>query len=311
MMLAFTPIPDWTSIVAGLEEFIKRAVEDHGGSGAVLGLSGGIDSAVVAALAVRALGADQVHACLLPDCDSGDDMMRDGQAVADWLGIRRLHKDMTPILQALGAYDLFPELYALPRGKRTMEIMRRKRDLLGRGTGNGFLRGYRQNADPELNRIRSLWNLKIRSRMVVIYGYAEQHKLTVLGTTNRSEYLTGSFTKYGDGAVDVEVILPLYKQRVFELAAWLGVPEAVRTKTPTGDILPDVPDEEIMGVSYEFLDRILLGLDRGLDHAEIARVTEVDVALVTHVATMITTSRHSRAAAAAPDIVLEMAECGS
>ena len=82
----------------------------------------------------------------------------------------------------------------------------------------------------------------------------------VLGTTNRSEYLTGWFTKYGDGAVDLEVILPLYKTRVSELAVKLDVPGAIRAKTPSGDILPGVTDEEMLGVPYSVLDRILLGL---------------------------------------------------
>ena len=164
---------------------------------------------------------------------------------------------------------------------------------------------YRRKADAGLNRVRSLWNSKIRCRMVMLYAQAELHNLLVLGTTNRSEYLTGWFTKYGDGAVDLEVILPLYKTRVSELAVKLDVPGAIRAKTPSGDILPGVTDEEMLGVPYSVLDRILLGLQRKLAETDIACSLEIGLETVRRVAALISSSRFSREGALFPDLVID------
>lgn len=309
-MLGFTPVEDWQEIIDRVTSFITDCVREQNARGVLLGISGGIDSAVVAALAVKALGPDRVHACLLPDIDSGDDMLVDAQRVVEWLGLTHVHtRDISPVLKALGAYDLFPDIYSLPKPERIQRVAERKRALLtagGQSDGNGsFMEGYRQRAHEEMNRIRSLWNVKIRCRMVILYSQAELHKLVVLGTTNKSEYLTGWFTKYGDGAVDVEVILPLYKTRVFELAEHLGVPEPIRHKVPTGDILPGVTDEDMLGVRYPLLDRILLGLERQLEPEDISAALGTDRAAVDRVAGLIASSRFSRMGALAPELVVD------
>ncbi len=308
-MLQFEPLEDWSAVINRLTAFIAASVEARGGNGALLGISGGIDSAVVAALAVEALGAENVHACMLPDMDSGEDMLRDAHSVTEWLGIRNvLVRDITPVLRVLGTYELFGDLYALSREERLQRIGERKRALLGAGDGargGTFLESYRRKADAGLNRVRSLWNSKIRCRMVMLYAQAELHNLLVLGTTNRSEYLTGWFTKYGDGAVDLEVILPLYKTRVSELAVKLDVPGAIRAKTPSGDILPGVTDEEMLGVPYSVLDRILLGLQRKLAETDIACSLEIGLETVRRVAALISSSRFSREGALFPDLVID------
>lgn len=311
MELRLEPLSDarWAEIIDDLTGFIAHGVREQNRVGGLLGVSGGIDSALTAALAVRALGPDKVHACFLPDADSDESSMADAQEVVEWLGITNVHKkDITPLLKAMGTYDLFPDLYALPKEEQARWVAARKNALVKAGTPgeeSAFLQGYRQKASPEMSRVRAFWNSKIRCRMVVAYAEAELRNLAVLGTTNRSEYLTGFFTKYGDGAVDLEVILPLYKTRVFELASRLGVPESVVKKTPSADIVPGIVDEDILGISYAQLDRILLRLERGLGAEEVASAAGADLNAVRRVSGLIESSRFTRTGAAAPEVTVD------
>ena len=164
---------------------------------------------------------------MLPDMDSGEDMLRDAHSVTEWLGIRNvLVRDITPVLRVLGTYELFGDLYGY--------LGRNGSNALASGSGRCPARATGPagalSSSPTVEGRR-----RVESRSLLVefedplsHGDAvrasQLHNLLVLGTTNRSEYLTGWFTKYGDGAVDLEVILPLYKTRMSELAVKLDVP---------------------------------------------------------------------------------------
>lgn len=282
-----------------LVEFIRSQVASHNKDGILIGLSGGIDSSVCAALAVKAIGADKIRAYILPDQDSDPQSAEDAAFIAGHLGIGNVtQRDITPILSALGSYDLFADLYAVGRESRGELIARMKKELAEANSADEeLLVSHRRNGNEILRKVKALWNSKTRTRMVLLYYYAELHNLLVLGTTNKTEYMLGWFTKHGDGAVDIEPLVSLYKTRVYELAEHLRIPDAIVQKQPSGDILPGITDEDGIGISYRDTDKTLLGLEREMSSANISRETNVPLQTLNYIKTLIDTSVYTRSAA--------------
>lgn len=153
--------------------------------------------------------------------------------------------------------------------ERTLGIDERDVSELAEFAGVGYythiidsvVESYTSILDPGSR--SALGNLKSRIRMTLLYFYSNMHDGLVIGTTNRTEYMTGYFTKYGDGGCDIEPILHLYKTQVKEIAVHLGLPENIIRKPPTAGLWKDQTDEEELGISYSDLDSILQGLDSG------------------------------------------------
>jgi NAD+ synthase len=139
-----------------------------------------------------------------------------------------------------------------------------------------------------------LGNLKSRARMMVLYQLAAERKFLVMGTGNKSELLTGYFTKWGDGASDLCLLGDLYKTQVKELAAQIGVPEKVIARVPSGDLWKGQTDEGELGIDYATLDRILLGIELGMKDADIVKGAKVDAKQVVHVRGLVKRSVHKR-----------------
>jgi len=198
--------------------FIKSKVRESEAQGAVIGLSGGIDSTLTAYLAVHALGPDNVLGIMLPErgVTSKYDV-DDAVEVARVLGIEHKVIEISPVLQAFSS--------TVPGFDSAAK------------TANG--------------------NLKARTRMCILYYHANLMNRMVIGTGNKSELLLGYFTKYGDGGVDIEPIGGLYKTHVRELARHMGIAAKIINKTPTAGLWPGQTDESELGVSYEMADRIL------------------------------------------------------
>jgi len=252
-----------------LTTFIEDIVDRAGADGAVLGLSGGIDSTLTAHLAVEALGADRVHGLVMPSDVNAADNMSDAERVARDLGIEYDVIDIGPI------FDAFVEAFP---GDTTDE--RIETDPLRTAAGN----------------------VRVRIRAVLDYFVANAENRVVLGTGNRSEALTGYFTKYGDGAVDCHPIGNLYKQQVRQLAAHLGVPEELVTKTPSAEMWSGQTDEEEMGLDYDTLDAVLaLHIDGPLSTAATVRHLGVTEAQVERVVDLYEQSAHKRAMPPAPE----------
>ena len=152
---------------------------------------------------------------------------------------------------------------------------------------------------------KAIGNLKARIRMSILYGIANSESRLVAGTSNKSEILTGYFTKYGDGASDFAPIGDLYKTQVRELAKILGIPENIIKKKPSAHLVSGQYDEDELGVKYEILDRILYGLELGLKEERIAEVANVDLSLVKHVIHLYNNSRHKRVMLYIPKIAVK------
>lgn len=244
-------------------EFVRSTVDAAGADGAVLGLSGGIDSTATAYLAVEALGADGLHGLTMPAEVSSDELMSDAERVARELGIEYDVVEIEPIARTFD--EAFPEAAA---------------DTTAAG------------------------NVRVRTRGVLNYLVANAENRLVLGTGNRTEAMTGYFTKYGDQAVDCNPIGGLYKQQVRQVAARLGVPHDLVMQTPTAEMWAGQTDEEEMGVGYDHVDAILaLHVDGRLSKAATVRTLDgVTESHVERVVELYERSRHKRAMPPEPDL---------
>jgi NAD+ synthase len=244
-----------------LSAFVADVVDDAGAEGAVIGLSGGIDSTTVAYLAVDALGPDAVHGLVMPSVANSEENMSDAEWVAEELGIDYDVVEIQPIAERF--FDAFPDA-----------------------------------ADDRM----AAGNVYVRTRAVLNYFVANHENRVVLGTGNRAEAMAGYYTKYGDQAVDCNPIGNLYKQQVRQLAAHLGAPENLVTKTPSAEMWSGQTDEAEMGLDYDTLDAILaLHVDGPLSTAATVRTLDVDEEQVERVVDLHERSAHKRRMPPAPD----------
>lgn len=217
--------------VAVLTDFIRDAVATSATEGVVVGLSGGVDSALAAALAARALGPSRVHAFVLPYRTSNPESARDACLVAKQLGIDHRLIDISPMVDPYFALE-----------------------IPGNGEDDRRRRG----------------NKLARERMTILFDQAKKLGCLVLGTSNKTEILLGYSTVFGDNASSLNPLGDLYKQQVWRLAQHLALPRQVVAKQPSADLWPGQTDEDELGMTYEVADEVLyLLFDLGLRPAEV------------------------------------------
>lgn len=251
--------------------------------GLVVGLSGGIDSSVVAALAVRALGPKHVLGLLMPERDSAGETLALSRSVADHLGIASVHEDISPILDAAGCYQrrddtirrLVPDYTPECRTKIVLpnvldEDRYRLFNLVVRYP-DGRQVEVRLDLTGYLG-IVAATNFKQRTRKMLEYYHADRLNYAVAGTPNRLEYDQGFFVKLGDGAADIKPIAHLYKSQVYQMARFLGLPESICSRPPTTDTysLPQSQEEFYFSLPYAQMDLALYAFDRGYSAAQLA-----------------------------------------
>ncbi|MPZ18420.1 MAG: NAD(+) synthase [Luteitalea sp.] len=276
---------DPAAVSAAIEEAIRNEVRGFRRRGAVVGVSGGVDSAVVAALCARALGAGRVVAILMPERDSSPESTLLGEQLASHLGIAHLVEDITPALEAVGCYQrqvdairqAIPEYGEGWRSKITLPSLADEERLnvsqLTAEDPAGRQTKVRLSAAAYLQLVAAT-NFKQRVRKMMEYHHADRLNYVVAGTPNRLEYDQGFFVKQGDAAADLKPIAHLYKTQVYALAAYLGVPERIRSRTPTTDTfsLPQTQEEFYFTLPYDEMDLCLYGLNHGVPVVEVAAV---------------------------------------
>jgi len=219
---------DAESVAERCASFIKKTVLDAGAEGIVVGLSGGVDSSVVAVLGVRALGADRVTGLILPYKTSSPESKADALLLAERFSIETFEFDITPLVDSyFGKFG-------------------------------------------DADRVR-IGNFAARMRMAVLFDFSKKTNRLVAGTGNRTEYLLGYFTLYGDGACAMLPIGGLFKTQVWQLAEYLKLPKRIIEKTPSADLWEGQTDEGELGIEYREMDSILHRLlDSGMSAEEVS-----------------------------------------
>jgi NAD+ synthase len=233
-------------------DFIRTQIDALGFQGALVGISGGIDSAVVGALLVEALGNNRGFGLLLPERDSAKSTIPDSRLVCRHLGIPYRIQNIAPLIRILGVYRTRPPARIFPQKVR--EAYARAQ---WQRSANPYIDDLKNAGDTRSRINQAYYRSKHRMRMVVLYFEAEKRGYAVIGTTNKTEYLTGFFVKWGDDSSDIDPILHLYKTQVFALARLLDVPPQILNKAPSPDLAPGITDEYAIGIHYSDLDRIL------------------------------------------------------
>jgi NAD+ synthase len=250
--------------------------------GVVVGLSGGVDSTVCAALCARALGPERVVGLLMPERESSPDSLELGQLAAESAGIAPVLEDITPVLDATGCYrrrdeairSIIPEYSTGWRSKvmlpsvvgsdqyRIFSVVAEAPD----GTR------YRARVTPSAYlELVAATSFKQRTRKMMEYYHADRRNYAVVGTPNLLEYDQGFFVKNGDGAADIKPIAHLYKTQVYQIAEHLGVPDIIRLRPPTTDTysLPQTQEEFYFSLPYDKMDLCLYARNNGIEAVEI------------------------------------------
>ena len=300
-LLRLDPEAETERITGWIRETVSRTLRRRG---AVIGVSGGIDSAVVAFLCARALGGERIQILFTPEADSSPDSLRLGRMVATALKAKSALEDISAILKGARCYERRDDSVRLvvPEYGDGYKCKIVLPGLLDAGRYSIFSVVV-QAPDGQTKKVRltpeaylgivAATNFKQRARKMMEYYYADLLQYAVAGTPNRLEYDQGFFVKNGDGAADFKPIAHLYKSQVYQLAAYLGVPEEIRRRPPTTDTysLEQSQEEFYFTLPLEKMDLCLYGKDHGIPPADLVAAAGMEEDLVERVYNMIEAKR--------------------
>jgi NAD+ synthase len=272
--------------------------------GAIVGVSGGIDSSVVAALCTHALGKDRVLAIFMPESESAAENLVLGRTLTDALGITAVTEDIAPILEGADCYRRRDEAIrsVVPEYGNGYKCKITLPDLLADDryaifsvvvqSPTGDTKKVRLPLNAYLG-ILAASNFKQRTRKMIEYYHADRLNFAVAGTPNRLEYDLGFFVKGGDGAADFKPIAHLYKSQVYQLAEYLNVPEEIRRRPPTTDTysLPQSQEEFYFSMPLAQMDLCLYGRDHDMEAEQTASIVGLNVEQVRRAYAMIDSKR--------------------
>jgi NAD+ synthase len=275
--------------------------------GLVVAISGGVDSAVSAALCVKALGPKKVYGLLLPEHDSSSDSVSLGEKLCNQLGIEYITQNIAHTLEAIGCYQWRDEAIKATFPEYESDW---KSKIVIAGGKDGKINHFVlvvQRPDDEIMQKRlglkeylqivAATNYKQRIRKTVEYFHADRLNYAVVGTPNRLEYDQGFFVKNGDGSADVKPIAHLYKTQVYALARYLGLPEEICTVQPTTDTysMPQGQDEFYFALPYKQMDIALWALNHSIPASELGEMLEIDEKHAEYIYKDIVTKRRTTA----------------
>lgn len=276
------PAEELARISSKLKEDVIKKLKKRG---AVIGISGGIDSSVVLALCAKTFGAERVLGVMMPENDSNPDSLELAKKLSEKFKTQYVVENMTEALAGFGCYrrrdeaikKVFPEFNSAYKAKITLPTNLMEKETLNVFqltiiTPDGKTKSERLPLKEYLQ-IVAASNFKQRSRMSMLYYHAEARNYAVIGTGNKNEHEQGFFVKYGDGGADIKPIAHLFKTQVFQLAEYLEVPEEIRKRTPTTDTYSaeQTQEEFFYRVPFDILDRVWFGWEKGVPAEDIAR----------------------------------------
>ena len=280
------PAKEVEEIISRLKESVAKKLKKRG---AIIGISGGIDSSIVLALCAKAFGPERVLGVMMPESDSNPDSLELAKNLSKKFSTKYVVEDMTSTLAGFNCYNrrdeaikrVFPEFNSTYKAKITLPT-----NLLEKETLNVFQlmiispEGEKKSERLPLKeylQIVAASNFKQRSRMSMLYYHAEAKNYAVIGTGNKNEHEQGFFVKYGDGGADIKPIAHLFKTQVFQLAEYLEVPEEIRKRTPTTDTYSaeQTQEEFFFRVPFDILDRVWFGWEQGVPSKQIAEALEL------------------------------------
>jgi len=280
------PAKEFEKISSKLKEDVIKKLKKRG---AVVGISGGIDSSVVLAICAKTFGSDRVLGVMMPENDSNPDSLNLAKKLSTKFNTKYVVENMTDALAGFGCYkrrddaikDVFPEYNNSYKAKITLPANLLEKESLNVFqltiiAPDGKTKSERLPLKEYLQ-IVAASNFKQRSRMSMLYYHAESRNYAVIGTGNKNEHEQGFFVKYGDGGADIKPIAHLFKTQVFQLADYLEVPEEIRKRTPTTDTYSaeQTQEEFFFRIPFGILDRIWFGWEQGIPSKKIAEVLEL------------------------------------
>jgi NAD+ synthase len=314
-VLRIDPERETSRIVDRLRELALGRLRKKG---AVLGLSGGVDSSVCAALCARAFTPERVLGLFMPERDSSGDALRLGRLAAETIGLPTLLEDLQASLEALGCYrrqteairQIVPAYGDGWKCKLVLpSVVERERlnvTLLTVQSPAGESTTVRMTPDVYLQLVAAT-NYKQRVRKMTEYYHADRLQYAVCGTPNRLEYDQGFFVKQGDGAADVKPIAHLYKTQVYQLAEYLGIPSEIRSRPPTTDTfsLPQTQEEFYFSLPYDRMDLCLFAIDHDIPAPDVAGALRLTADQVERVYKDIRAKRRVAAILHAPPLLVD------
>lgn len=310
---------DAAAVSASIENEIRDIVLQRlNRKGVIVAISGGIDSSVVAALCLKALGSARVLGLMLPEADSSPDSLHFANLLAQSLGLRTQVEDIAAILTAAGCYQRRDDAIRKVIPQYT-EGYKCKIVLPDQLNGSAYPifsvvvespQGERTKARLTLDSyfgVIAATNFKQRTRKMMEYYYADRHNYAVAGTPNRLEYDQGFFVKNGDGAADLKPIAHLYKTQVYQLAAYLGIPQEIQKRPPTTDTysLDQSQEEFYFPLPYDRMDLCLYAKNHSLLPQEVAPVVELTAQQVARVYRVIDATRNATSYLHHPPVLCE------
>ena len=284
----FLQIKDIGKTISSIENFLKEEIlREFQKKGAVVGISGGIDSAVIASICARSINSNQVLGLIMPEKESDPTSQILAKKIANQLGIETKIIDITSILESFGVYDnkekIIKEKFSNFNNNCKYSV--RVPSKFGNSVGIPFLeilddkneKHQIKISTSEFLTLTASSSIKHRVRMTLLYYYAEKNNFCVVGTTNKSEFLQGYFVKYGDGGTDIEPISNLYKSQIYQIGEFLKIPKEILEKDASPDIwsLKTSDEEFFYSVPYNVVDLILYARENKMTESEIEKVSDL------------------------------------